>query len=64
MHSWLPDVSALNPLLLEMWQKGEGVLYTWIEFIRTGEFLNNLKLVSVADSEIILCVDLSIYLSI
>ncbi|KAF9042083.1 hypothetical protein BJ165DRAFT_1349187 [Panaeolus papilionaceus] len=54
MHTWLPDVSALNPLLLEMWQKGEGVLYTWMEFIRTGEFLNNLKLVSVADSEIIL----------
>ncbi|PPR01177.1 hypothetical protein CVT24_006053, partial [Panaeolus cyanescens] len=54
MHTWLPDVSALHPILLEMWQPGDGILYTWIEFIRTGEFLNNLKLLSTANDETIL----------
>lgn len=29
-------------MLLEMWQDGEGVLYSWIETIRSGEFLYSL----------------------
>ena len=41
-HSWLPLSSELERMLLEMWQDGEGVLYSWIETIRSGEFLDSL----------------------
>jgi E3 ubiquitin-protein ligase RNF14 len=27
-----------------MWQTGEQVLYNWVEYIRTGEFLQTIKL--------------------
>ena len=42
-HGWLGRrVAPLRQLLLEMWQAGEGVLYTWIEWIRSGDFLEAL----------------------
>ncbi|KAI0728629.1 hypothetical protein C8Q72DRAFT_994450 [Fomitopsis betulina] len=41
-HSWLPLSLRLQRMLLEMWQDGEGVLYSWIETIRSGEFLYSL----------------------
>lgn len=52
-RSWLP-LSGLQRQLKEMWQRGEGVLYTWIEWIRTGEFLDSLELtISVQGEQII-----------
>lgn len=37
-HSWLINASELRDQLAEKWVKGEGVLYTWVEWIRSGEF--------------------------
>lgn len=45
-HMWLPHMSRLQMILTEMWQPGEGVLYNWVEFIRTGQFLEALRLTS------------------
>ena len=41
-HLWLPQIGLLNKVLTEMWIAGEGVLYTWVEHLRTGEFLKAL----------------------
>lgn len=38
-HSWFPRIPDLQDLLIDMWQVGEGVLYNWVESIRTAEFL-------------------------
>jgi E3 ubiquitin-protein ligase RNF14 len=38
-HSWFSRLDDLRHMLLDMWQ-GEGVLYNWVELIRTAEFLN------------------------
>jgi hypothetical protein len=43
---------SLGHILTRMWTPGEGVLYGWIEFIRTGVFLRELGLTSVADNTI------------
>lgn len=43
-HSWLPLDRKLQRMLLETWQDGEGVLYSWIETIRSGEFLDSLDM--------------------
>ncbi|KAJ7293342.1 hypothetical protein C8J57DRAFT_1268781 [Mycena rebaudengoi] len=47
-HIWLPHllVSRLRDTLMQMWQPGDGVLYDWVEFIRSGEFLNSIELMS------------------
>ncbi|OCH96590.1 RWD-domain-containing protein [Obba rivulosa] len=50
-HSWFPFTSALQRKLLEMWQTGEEILYTWLECIRTGEFLDMFELSSAASGE-------------
>lgn len=50
-HSWLPLCVKLQRMLLEMWQDGQGVLYNWIETIRSGEFLDSLGLVCVVNGE-------------
>lgn len=42
---WIPHVSSLEQLLLDMWQPGQGVLYDWVEYIRSGDFLEPLNLV-------------------
>lgn len=44
-HLWLPRIRLLNKLMTEMWTEGEGVLYTWVEYLRTGEFLKALDLI-------------------
>ncbi|TFK23127.1 RWD-domain-containing protein [Coprinopsis marcescibilis] len=51
-HLWAPRIGMLNKLLMTMWQPGEGVLYNWVEYLRTGEFLPALDLLgqSGADS--------------
>lgn len=50
---WLPQSLRLQAILTRMWQPGEGILYNWIEFIRTGEFLTALSLTSSADDHTI-----------
>ncbi|KAF8624853.1 hypothetical protein AX15_005733 [Amanita polypyramis BW_CC] len=45
-HFWLPKVSQLQELLNNMWQPGESILYSWVEFIRSGDFLVALGLTS------------------
>ncbi|KAJ7275279.1 hypothetical protein B0H12DRAFT_1041911 [Mycena haematopus] len=44
--SWLPPplVFRLHGLLRDMWRPGDGVLYDWVESIRSGEFLTSLDL--------------------
>ncbi|THH21564.1 hypothetical protein EW146_g36 [Bondarzewia mesenterica] len=44
-NSWLTCGRHLQQELLEMWQPGEGVLYNWIEWIRTADFLRSLNFV-------------------
>ncbi|KAI0042668.1 hypothetical protein FA95DRAFT_1635888 [Auriscalpium vulgare] len=43
--SWVSH-SLLQQKLLAMWQPGETVLYNWVEWIRSAEFLNDIDLVS------------------
>jgi len=50
-HSWLPLGHGLQRKLLETWQDGEGVLYTWVEWIRSGEFLDALGLIADVNGE-------------
>ncbi|PFH50738.1 hypothetical protein AMATHDRAFT_144371 [Amanita thiersii Skay4041] len=50
-HLWLPKIYQLYRLLKDMWQPGEAVLYNWIEFLRTGDFLTAMEL-RVADNVI------------
>lgn len=45
-QSWLSFTSELCDHLLAKWEKGDGVLYTWVEWIRSGEFLEELVMVS------------------
>ncbi|KAF8168223.1 hypothetical protein B0H34DRAFT_815744 [Crassisporium funariophilum] len=40
-HSWLTTVNQVKSALLDSWQSGEIVLYTWVEFIRSGQFLRD-----------------------
>lgn len=42
---WMPHVSSLEQILLEMYQPGQGVLYDWVECIRSGDFLRRVGLV-------------------
>ncbi|RDB29614.1 E3 ubiquitin-protein ligase itt1 [Hypsizygus marmoreus] len=48
-YLWVPQISRLQDILTNMWQPGEGILYTWIEFIRSGDFLHSLSLTSSLD---------------
>ncbi|KAI0082237.1 hypothetical protein K474DRAFT_1688223 [Panus rudis PR-1116 ss-1] len=50
-HSWLPPKIGLRHYLKEMWVLGEGVLYTWIEWIRGGDFLERLNLAANIDED-------------
>ena len=43
-HFWLPNTTGLLRSLNEMWQPGEGVLYDWVEYLRTGNFLSAMEL--------------------
>ena len=44
-HMWMPNIQILQTALTEMWRIGEQVLYNWVEYIRTGEFLRTIKLI-------------------
>ncbi|KAL1952187.1 hypothetical protein VTO73DRAFT_1336 [Trametes versicolor] len=51
-HSWLPPARFdLHDRLAGMWEAGEGVLYSWVEWIRSGEFLDALELTSTVDGK-------------
>jgi E3 ubiquitin-protein ligase RNF14 len=52
-HMWIPNIQILQTALIEMWQSGEQVLYNWVEYIRTGEFLETIKL---TEDSVIMCV--------
>ncbi|KAH9487157.1 E3 ubiquitin-protein ligase itt1 [Psilocybe cubensis] len=52
-HIWLSEVEVLQSTLIELWQTAEPVLFNWIEYIRTGDFLEKLNLVSPGNSDII-----------
>lgn len=45
LYNWLSCCAELVRLLREMWAEGEGVLCTWVELIRSGDFLDQLGLV-------------------
>lgn len=55
-HLWLPRIPLLHNALASMWNPGEGVLYQWVEFLRTGDFLQNLDLISSVEHMSIKCV--------
>ncbi|KAF9259076.1 RWD-domain-containing protein [Marasmius fiardii PR-910] len=48
-HLWLQadQVVQLQQRLVDMWSEaeGQGVLYTWIEYLHSGEFLDHLRLI-------------------
>lgn len=48
-HFWLPQIPRLHQALIDMWEPGEGVLYSWIEFLRSGEFLDAVNLLDDND---------------
>lgn len=51
-HGWLGRrIVPLRQQLLAMWNAGEGVLYSWIECIRSGEFLDALHLLDSKDGK-------------
>lgn len=45
-------------MLEKMWQPGESVLYTWVEWIRNADFLASLDLLleDQTGSEVVKCV--------
>lgn len=49
-NSWFTNISLFQALLLEKWLPGEGVLYNWVEWIRSGDFLRELGLLSTDDT--------------
>lgn len=57
-NSWLTKASQLQNMLEKMWQPGEGVLYTWVEWIRNADFLASLDLLleDQTGSEVVKCV--------
>lgn len=54
-HMWIPNIQVLQTALTEMWRIGEQVLYNWVEYIRTGEFLQTIRL---TEDFVIMCVSL------
>ena len=60
-HSWFTCAGRdLHEHLAEKWEKGEGVLYTWVEWIRSGDFLDELGMTSMENGQrVIWCVLLS-----
>ncbi|KAL1739268.1 hypothetical protein HDZ31DRAFT_49654 [Schizophyllum fasciatum] len=38
-HLWFSHLKALHEALMRMWQPEEGVLYNWVDYIKSGQFL-------------------------
>ncbi|KAF9480439.1 hypothetical protein BDN70DRAFT_894128 [Pholiota conissans] len=45
-NSWLQDTSALRSLLNKLWESGQSVLYLWIEYLQSGDWLRDLEMLS------------------
>jgi E3 ubiquitin-protein ligase RNF14 len=60
-HMWIPNIEVLQTVLTEMWRVGEQILYNWVEYIRSGEFLQTIKL---TEDSVIMCVSLDDFKSI
>jgi E3 ubiquitin-protein ligase RNF14 len=43
--SWIPCSARLSSKLKGMWQPGEIVLYTWVEWIRGADFLYSMNVI-------------------
>ncbi|KAI0314981.1 RWD-domain-containing protein [Amylostereum chailletii] len=41
-RTWFLGQTQLRQKLLQMWQPGEGVLYNWVEWLRSAEFLKDM----------------------
>ncbi|KZV77620.1 RWD-domain-containing protein [Peniophora sp. CONT] len=50
-HDWLTSSASLRQRMLEMFQPGEGVLYNWVEWLRSGDFLRELRLYAHSNGE-------------
>ena len=57
-HMWIPNIQVLQTALTEMWRIGEQVLYNWVEYIRSGEFLQTIRL---TEDSVIMYVSLIIF---
>ncbi len=47
-YSWL-SLDGLREALAGKWEEGQGVLYTWVEWIRSGEFLEELGMSTIIE---------------
>lgn len=45
-QGWVPSEPQLAQVLLNNWSEGESVLCTWVELIRSGDFLDQLRLIN------------------
>jgi len=43
--SWIPRSGRLWEKLRDMWQPGEVTLFTWVEWIRSADFLNSMDII-------------------
>lgn len=51
-HSWLPlKAVRLQHRLVNLWQAGEGALYNWIEWLRSGDFLEAIGFTADIDGQ-------------
>lgn len=50
IYNWFTCCAKLLQHLRETWTEGEGVLCTWVELIRSGDFLEKLGLIDTSDS--------------
>ncbi|KAK2462095.1 hypothetical protein APHAL10511_006558 [Amanita phalloides] len=48
-HFWLPSTTGLQQLLIDKWRGEAGILYEWIECLRTGDFLSSMELTGEND---------------
>jgi E3 ubiquitin-protein ligase RNF14 len=54
-HSWLPPMAALEDRLLALWTSQDGVLYSWIEYLESARFLDDLGMLN-STSDTMRCV--------
>jgi E3 ubiquitin-protein ligase RNF14 len=43
--SWVPRSGRLLKKLRGMWEPGDAVLYTWVEWIHSADFLNSMEII-------------------
>jgi E3 ubiquitin-protein ligase RNF14 len=50
-NNWLAESARMRHRLQEMFQPGDGVLYDWMEWIRTAKFLEEMGFIVNEDGE-------------